>query len=182
MSPAGLCYPLQNIGITIVGVDPGKSSGLSIFREGKLDHYEILPQGFKRRLKRISSLLHEDSSKVVVFQETWSGGKFVKPSLYVGLGKEAGILLSVWDYLGIDNVFEVFPATWQSKMVRHKEKQNKKKKSQLVVYDLLGLELKDDIADAVLIAMWGAQSRECLKISSSEDKPDPLWTLPSKKR
>lgn len=166
----------------VLGIDQAAVSGWCIARRG-IGRPEIIAHGIatkatERRDIIARALLSCDVTRgekmaAVYEAHTTGGGDRWNPATMIGIGDSRGRWMEALELAGVPRrlCIGVPPHTWRAAMIgRHRMKREQWKAAAVLSCRGRGVEVaSDDEAEAVLIAMWGAQCcAEIAKIAGRE--------------
>lgn len=147
----------------IMSIDQATNSGIAIFNNGELLHYELhkSPRDKKDKkytqeekiellLDRIRQLIKEYSIDIVAFEDVQSQKS---PTTYKTLSILLGCIRQELFRMGIR--YEIIPcATWRSILgIKGRGRDILKKKAQEYVFAKYGIEVNSDIADSICLGL-----------------------------
>lgn len=150
----------------IMGLDPStKATGVSVFADNKLIHYECITAGSANLYKRIDKMITELKRIITEFKIQYVYIEDVYPEdvhnniqIFKALTYLQGFILYLFDQYNIKHTF--FTASeWRSKCGirtgRGIKRESLKPKDIEFVKNQFGIEVNDDVADAIGIGFAG---------------------------
>ena len=149
----------------VLAIDPStKSTGLAIFQDQELIHYECITAGstniFKRiekMTKAIDSLISEYKVEKVIIEDVYPEDVHNNIQIYKSLIYLQGFILYTLDNRGIsgNDIKFYLPSEWRKKCGIHTgrgiRRESLKPKDIEFVKNQFGIVVNDDIADAICI-------------------------------
>lgn len=161
--------PPKKTGFRIIGCDQATQNfGISVFDDGKLVYYDCivftgdLDKRYGKILKFMDNVAKYWEPDLVIVEDIQlqQGGGGAGYNAFKVLGGLLGIMKGVLAKNDIPHK-EVLNKVWQAKfMIGGKDRISQKRNVVKKVKELFGIDVSDDIADAILIGKWGSIERQ----------------------
>lgn len=150
----------------IMGLDPStKASGVSIFKDNELIHYECITAGSANLYNRIDKMvaelkriITEYKVEYVYIEDVYPEDVMNNQNVFNALKYLQGFILHLLNQFNLNHTFFT-PSEWRSKCGIHTgrgiKRESLKTKDIEFVKNQFGINVNDDIADAICIGFVG---------------------------
>jgi len=166
-SPVRLVASAVKHRCSLLAIDPGKTSGWSLYLNGDLKHCGQCQTAVERHQAIETALVFDNkASPLVVVMETWSAGGWASHKVMFGMGASRGRWLEQLDLAAIpkSRIVSVLPQRWRKDIfgrgMGKPSRDQFKEMAQTIVHLKHHIHVPHDIAEAILIGEWGTKSLE----------------------